>query len=230
MRISVSVFVIIIISQYNACVFGAFKEFSDFSRVSANDNKRPTLDIIGEYEQIQSLSECSSRCFKRPGCTTFFFHRGSRKCYATSSANGLLPSEGFVQFSIQTSVPQRREFGKSHYLLVKNRLAILEAQRYCLALGAKLVEIETPEESTYLTNMAIQENTDILLGITDAFMEGKWVFLSSMDSVPLFNWSIEDPDNDRNQDCAGIVNYKSYTWDDIDCSDKRTFVCERLTV
>ncbi|XP_061195886.1 lectin BRA-3-like [Saccostrea echinata] len=219
---------VLIISLYYASVFGAFREFSEFSRVSSNDNKIPTLDILGEYEAIQSLSECSSRCFKRPGCTTFFFNRGSGKCFATSSANGLEMFDGFMQFSIQTSILQWRIFGKSYYLLVKSKLAILEAQRHCLTLGAKLVEVDTPEENTFLTNMAIQENVDIHLGITDAFVEGQWVFLSSLDPVPLVNWSSRNPDNYRNQDCAGIAGYEGYKWDDYDCSSKMNFVCERL--
>ncbi|XP_062620106.1 perlucin-like protein [Saccostrea cucullata] len=95
-------------------------------------------------------------------------------------------------------------------------------------LFGKLVEVETPEENTFLTNIAKQERIDIRLGMIDAFVEGKWVYLSSLKALTFTNWSWGNPDNLFNQDCATLASYKKYKWDDEDCTEQRNFVCERL--
>lgn len=67
-----------------------------------------------------------------------------------------------------------------------------------------------------------------MIGVTDAFKENDWVFLSSLETVPFTNFGSGNPDNYNNQDCVCIATYFNYQWDDFDCLYEISYVCERF--
>jgi hypothetical protein len=78
-----------------------YKQSSDFFRVTTNDNKYPTTDIVKEMVEVSSLASCSAICTRREDCSDFFYNRILRKCVCTGSTDqqGLQPGPGYVHFS-----------------------------------------------------------------------------------------------------------------------------------
>lgn len=68
-----------------------------------------------------------------------------------------------------------------------------------------------------------------MIGVTDAFKENDWVFLSSLETVTFTNFGSGNPDNYNNQDCVCIAAFFDYQWDDFNClNEQRFYVCERF--
>ena len=62
------------------------------------------------------------------------------------------------------------------------------------------------------------------IGFTDTTTEGTFAW-SNPESKKYTNWNNNEPnDSGGNEDCAAL--HKSGVWNDISCSQERTFICE----
>lgn len=197
------------------------------------DHKIPVSGmVLSEFDDIASVSQCGKSCFNRPECVSIFFNSATKQCIAAGDLadHQMVSAPGFQHYTTQSSeVNKWQKFGQSHYLLIKEGANLYQAQKKCKEHGSKLVELETLEESRFVTDIAIREKIDIMIGVTDAFKENEWVFLSSLEAVPFTQFSSGNPDNYNNQDCVCIAAFFDYQWDDFNClNEQRFYVCERF--
>uniref|UniRef100_A0A8B9CFA6 C-type lectin domain-containing protein n=2 Tax=Anser TaxID=8842 RepID=A0A8B9CFA6_9AVES len=96
------------------------------------------------------------------------------------------------------------------------------AQRFCLALGTRLLEVDSPKERTYIQTILRDSSW---LGITDKEVEGTW---KRADGTILpreqSSWHRNEPNGGQQENCA--VVRKDGTWFDYPCTSQLPWVCE----
>ncbi|XP_065925820.1 low affinity immunoglobulin epsilon Fc receptor-like isoform X2 [Magallana gigas] len=122
-------------------------------------------------------------------------------------------------------------FGTSCYAFIDAEpLEWTEAMFYCSTLHAKLVEIETAAENAFLkSHLTFSHTNDTYwMGLTDALVEGKFVWQTTQDDVVFVDWAPREPnDMAHKEDCATLEFGYQYRWNDASCSNKYDFICER---
>ncbi|MEZ4469980.1 MAG: lectin-like protein [bacterium] len=108
--------------------------------------------------------------------------------------------------------------GGSVYLFCPNRLDFDDAEAACAAQGGHLVVVNDADENAFL----VANGATGWIGYTDAAEEGVYVWV---DGTPagFEAWGGNEPNDIGGQDCAEI---SGGTWDDVDCGDGYTYVCE----
>ncbi|XP_048767409.1 C-type lectin mannose-binding isoform-like [Ostrea edulis] len=208
-----------------------FKQSSEFFRVANNDNKYPTTNIVKEIVQIFSLTSCSAICTKRGDCSSFFYNGILQRCVCTGPTDqqALQSSLGYIHFS-STETFSWIVFGKSQYLHTQSYKFWLDAQIECRKLGAKLAEIETPEENIFLKNIARQNGYgNVYIGGTEALKPNTWIWFTTLSPIFVTDWADGRPQNLPADDfCLALTDIFDYKWDDWGCHIERfTFICER---
>ncbi len=131
--------------------------------------------------------------------------------------------------------------GKS-YLFCRGLHTRAEAVTLCQtnANGSKLVKIDSAAENAAVSARAIQyfAGEPFWLGLTDASVEGTWVWsdnasagkassCSAAQSGNLYcSWAQGEPNDNQNEDCAQVLS--DGRWNDIPCSNTLQTVCELL--
>ncbi|XP_062613345.1 lectin-like [Saccostrea cucullata] len=213
-------------------VSNSFKQFSLFSRVPENDNKRPAVTVSDEIDGIQSLSSCIS--YGKLDYTEIFFNKLTNKCVISKSEglSQMIVSSGYIHMSTTAeSSTDWRMHGKSQYWPVYSGKTWINAQKECLKYGSKLTEIETVEEYDFVKSIAEEiDAANIHIGGTDAFEEGNMVWWSSLLSENLGPglWTRNQPDNyDNNEHCLNLQRTSDYKLNDSNCQSVFPFICER---
>merc|ERR1711974_51507 len=103
-----------------------------------------------------------------------------------------------------------------------------KAKEYCQDLGAKLVEIDSPQENEVIVDEIkkhswSKEKKQFWMGLTDRRHEGFFVVESTGKEPRFTNWARRQPDNRGHwggqEDCAYIKT--NMQWNDWDCSANR---------
>ncbi|XP_022290814.2 low affinity immunoglobulin epsilon Fc receptor-like [Crassostrea virginica] len=105
-----------------------------------------------------------------------------------------------------------------------------EAMFYCSTLHAKLVEIGSSAEDNFLKNHAwsLHKNESYWIGLTDALVEGKFIWQTTQDDAVFSDWAPTEPnDAGHLEDCAALTFGYHYQWNDAHCSSKIDFICEK---
>ena len=110
----------------------------------------------------------------------------------------------------------------------------LEASKFCWKEGGHLAVIRTEEDGEELYADLVENyraGSKFWLGSSDALSEGKWVNLADAEPVEYINWMSGRPDKtDENQnDCMeGVLKSDQIFMNDVNCSKKRMFICEKF--
>uniref|UniRef100_A0A8C3BIJ8 C-type lectin domain-containing protein n=1 Tax=Cairina moschata TaxID=8855 RepID=A0A8C3BIJ8_CAIMO len=92
------------------------------------------------------------------------------------------------------------------------------ARGFCSALGTRLLEVDSPEERTFL-------RASSWLGITDKEVEGTW---KRADGTILpkghSSWHRDEPNGGQQENCA-VVRVDG-TWFDYPCTSQLPWVCK----
>ncbi|XP_048727624.2 perlucin-like protein [Ostrea edulis] len=105
-----------------------------------------------------------------------------------------------------------------------------EAMFYCSTLHANLVQIESSSENNFLKNhlFAAKTNATYWIGLTDALVEGKYLWQTTQDDVNFVDWAPGEPnDVAHTEDCAALWFGYHYQWNDAFCANRYDFICER---
>ncbi|XP_053907712.1 macrophage mannose receptor 1-like [Cuculus canorus] len=97
-----------------------------------------------------------------------------------------------------------------------------DAQRFCSALGAQLLEVDDPEEKELMQSTLRGSSW---LGIRDEDLEGTWkradgTVLSRQSSW----WHRNEPNGERQENCAAVR--ADGEWYDFPCTSELAWVCE----
>ncbi|XP_048739668.1 perlucin-like protein [Ostrea edulis] len=109
-------------------------------------------------------------------------------------------------------------------------------QEKCRTYGGYLLEADTEEENTWVTNDFLihpsgcpdwRECSSVWVGASDADTEGTFTWARSKKNLTYLPWKDGQPDDLRGQDCIRI----QYTglWLDVTCNDVNVlnFICEK---
>ncbi|XP_019626198.1 PREDICTED: uncharacterized protein LOC109471349 [Branchiostoma belcheri] len=122
------------------------------------------------------------------------------------------PKAGYVSFS-----------GNCFKLFAESQ-TYSEAKQTCAADRAVLAMPKDSATNSFLAGMGTAVRW---IGISDAQMEGQWVFADgkNLQSADYSNWVPGQPDNDGSgEDCGAIRS--DGLWGDVPCQDSRPFLCQ----
>uniref|UniRef100_A0A194AM00 C-type lectin domain-containing protein n=1 Tax=Pinctada fucata TaxID=50426 RepID=A0A194AM00_PINFU len=120
-------------------------------------------------------------------------------------------------------------FREKCYFFSDFAVTYADAASLCRASNAKLAEPSEMEGDSYLRNQTMQKNVRFYIGVADYFVEGKWMFISSLKQATPTYWESGEPNNDGDEDCVEILP-GSGQWADCSCTLQRNFICEKNVV
>ncbi|KAL8622279.1 hypothetical protein ACOMHN_043802 [Nucella lapillus] len=123
-----------------------------------------------------------------------------------------------------------RNHSDSCYVFVHEMYSWFDAKAACDVVGGGLVEIQSPEENTFLAQLISSSRaTQTWIGLEDIQEEGKFVWVSSGQEPDISHWADHEPDDRHGgEDCAAMRS--SGNWFDDACEDThRHFICEMPT-
>ncbi|XP_025099693.1 C-type lectin domain family 2 member D-like [Pomacea canaliculata] len=99
----------------------------------------------------------------------------------------ILSACGFLDVCAQGFCPENWvHWEESCYAFVDDLTSWTAAKTICLSLKADLVQIESAEENTFLTQIVQQRKAvGVWIGLDDFVQEGRWVLSSSQEVPPL---------------------------------------------
>ncbi|WAR04183.1 MRC2-like protein [Mya arenaria] len=116
------------------------------------------------------------------------------------------------------------------YMFVDKPLSWLDAHSECTSLrGGHLVSIESASEQSYVAGKVQSLNSlAVWTGANDRATEGGWQWIGGA-PFAFFNWADGQPDGagGNGTDCVAMFT-QTGLWDDLDCSARNGFVCEKL--
>ena len=127
-----------------------------------------------------------------------------------------------------TATPDMRVYNpeNGHWYLVTPQMGWLTAKNYCSSRGGHLLIIESASEDMFVFNFAPYA----LLGATDKYNEGDWVWGATRDSLSYTNWADGQPGTCDLPNCEP-ENYLAYAfhdrfeWHDVDYNFA-PYICE----
>ncbi|XP_064355437.1 macrophage mannose receptor 1-like isoform X2 [Dromaius novaehollandiae] len=113
-------------------------------------------------------------------------------------------------------------FEDSCYFASATALAWEEAQHLCVALGAHLLEVDSPREQEHVRRLV---RGACWLGLRDEAAEGTWTRADgSAVSPEAGRWQAGQPDGGRRENC--VVAGEDGAWSDRPCGSRHAWVCE----
>ena len=109
------------------------------------------------------------------------------------------------------------------------KVAWQDARDKCLEVGGYLAEVDTAEENDFLRTMAHERNIELWIGGSDLDKEGLWQWSYSKENVSsAFNgWGPGEPNGGIRENCIHMYSIKKYKWNDVSCSNKYAYLCEK---
>ena len=119
-----------------------------------------------------------------------------------------------------------KTWGKHHYKLINDTMPVTEAQKACVKMGGRIVQIESADQNKFILGL-LQGGTCnyYWIGGSDAAKEGNWRF-SDDRKMAYLNWADKEPG-----DSAGIQHWlaidRSGRWHDFPAGARKYgFICE----
>ena len=111
------------------------------------------------------------------------------------------------------------------------------AVKLCNSYGGYLAEVNDKYEMKFINDFLFQEskNVGVMVGATDADVEGGWKFIHSGDVVDYFHWAGGNPTNTDNKDCMYLYTVADFEQggtrngmvdDCCTCWKSQRFLCE----
>ncbi|XP_052254421.1 macrophage mannose receptor 1-like [Dreissena polymorpha] len=114
------------------------------------------------------------------------------------------------------------------YMFVDQPLSWTDAQTECRNHQSDLLSIETVQEQAYIAGRLSSLNSiAVWTGANDRSTEGGWKWSNSQPFAYL-NWAPGQPaaTNGQGTDCVAMLT-SSALWDDVDCTSRNGYVCEK---
>ncbi|OWF51216.1 perlucin-like [Mizuhopecten yessoensis] len=129
---------------------------------------------------------------------------------------------------IQACPPGWKENGEHCYFFSLETGTWAYAGSYCRNFNAKLAEPMEAADVVFIDTAVKSTHPRIgeyYLGGGDFFIEGEWIWASTLSPITNANWSPGEPnDLAGREDCLGVV--LSGLWNDVPCNISLPFVCE----
>ncbi|XP_070539238.1 alpha-N-acetylgalactosamine-specific lectin-like [Ptychodera flava] len=101
-----------------------------------------------------------------------------------------------------------------------------EAKQVCEGLRSTLAVVNDAEENLFLKRYTLNQ-FHFWIGLDDIDSEGNYVWADGS-SLTYSNWNSAQPDNyGNNEDCVHLISNADGKWNDLPCSNRISFICER---
>ncbi|XP_078374855.1 lactadherin-like [Oculina patagonica] len=120
-----------------------------------------------------------------------------------------------------------KPFASSLYAVFSMNNSWQKAEAFCNLMDARLVKIDSMEESSFVKAIVPDANFQFShwIGLTDADMENHWKWSDGSSLGSYTNWRHGEPNNFyTEEDCVAIFNG---LWYDYPCSYTIGFICEK---
>ena len=120
--------------------------------------------------------------------------------------------------------------GHRYFLSRKFRdIDVATMQINCMAYGGYLVEINNGTEFDFVKNFLNSFFNDaagdwVIVGASDQFSEGKWVFMKSNSPISFPNWNPGEPSRGSDEDCMMLMIDTGRRMHDCHCHDNELIV------
>ncbi|KAK7909295.1 hypothetical protein WMY93_013979 [Mugilogobius chulae] len=115
-------------------------------------------------------------------------------------------------------------YGGRRYILITSAQIWAVANRHCQGLGGTLAVIHSSTKNTFLRNFA--QRRHIWIGFSDAQYNNYW-FWANGERTRYTRWCRGQPNNYRGIENCAYLNYGSNCWDDVYCTYRLPYICER---
>ncbi|KAL4219517.1 positive regulation of myeloid dendritic cell activation [Mactra antiquata] len=105
------------------------------------------------------------------------------------------------------------------------------ADLMCKHMGGVLAEIETLQESSFLSAQVASFNNRYWIGLTDIQEEGIWKWFNTntmLIQTNVSNWASHEPDNTNDIENCVILGGTKGLWWDHPCHEFNRYICEML--
>ncbi|KAL3862494.1 hypothetical protein ACJMK2_008454 [Sinanodonta woodiana] len=119
--------------------------------------------------------------------------------------------------------------GHSCYHISRDCITWADAYKVCTIIGeganGRLVEIEDSDEAYFIEHQVQLMNDIFWIGATDVMNEGKFIWMTSKNTVTTAHWSPGQPDGyNIDENCIQI--WSNGKWNDAPCSGQIRYICE----
>ncbi|XP_077980176.1 C-type mannose receptor 2-like [Glandiceps talaboti] len=145
---------------------------------------------------------------------------------------GFLCQQYHAPIPIDTGCKAGWESFKDHCYFVSTAAThrYAKAQKACEKTDSHLVIINNAGEQSFIEGLLIELTHNVWIGLNDIQKEGKWKWEdgSKLSKKKYSNWHTGEPNNGGgNEDCAHININENYEWNDIACTTKFGYICEK---
>ncbi|XP_076090396.1 perlucin-like protein [Mytilus galloprovincialis] len=126
----------------------------------------------------------------------------------------------------KTCEPGWLKYKGSCYFFSKNSNTWINAERECRQKSSNLVKIESASENIWIKRQAEVTHDQRWIGARE--VHGQWEWVSDLSPLTFTSWAVNEPNNAK-ENCAHIHKVISYNWNDIKCSKRFNFICEKST-
>ncbi|XP_070552180.1 cell surface hyaluronidase-like isoform X2 [Ptychodera flava] len=118
------------------------------------------------------------------------------------------------------------EYNGRCYLYVSTPSTYAEASEFCAIMeGATLATASTNAAQNFLYEFAVDQNTNLWIGLDDKAEEGKFVWQTDATEGSLMNWASKEPNSGEGNNCVMLVK-SSGLWKAVNCESLSRFVCQ----
>ncbi|XP_063438093.1 pulmonary surfactant-associated protein D-like isoform X2 [Mytilus trossulus] len=116
-----------------------------------------------------------------------------------------------------------------YYFQFKSKMTWNAAKTDCHRKGGFLVKIDNTVESWFLKSFIIIDKNPghVWIGAHDSVQESRFIWESDNTVLTYTDWNTGEPNNAGQEDCAHMNSGAKYKWNDIQCSHKFSFICEK---
>ncbi|VDI76635.1 Hypothetical predicted protein [Mytilus galloprovincialis] len=116
-----------------------------------------------------------------------------------------------------------------YYFQFKSKMTWNAAKTDCHRKGGFLVKIDNTVESWFLKSFIIIDKNPghVWIGAHDSVQESRFIWESDNAVLTYTDWNPGEPNNAGQEDCAHMSSGAKYRWNDVQCSHKFSFICEK---
>ncbi|XP_052084101.1 perlucin-like protein isoform X2 [Mytilus californianus] len=133
------------------------------------------------------------------------------------SVKQLTCSDGWEQF-----------MGSCYYFQFRYKKTWHAAMDDCHGKGGFLVKIDNAVENWFLkTYLKAESSYPVWIGAHDSIQESNFLWESDNTNLTFTDWSPGEPNDNSNEDCVLVMNVFNYRWNDYQCSNRESYICEK---
>jgi hypothetical protein len=136
-----------------------------------------------------------------------------------NNCDGSFDEGGFCPCDVET-------YDNHPYMFCPDTVNWDDARDACYTAGYHMVSVDDALENAWIdTVVDTHTSGEWWIGFNDVATEGDFVWEDGS-TVTYTNWHTDEPNNLNNEDCVELNYWVNSSWNDKDCGELRSYVCE----